>query len=88
MEGYVYIIQSEKHGRYYIGSCTDLQRRISDHNRGNTTSTRNQGPWILVYNKKENTLIEARAEEKRIKKWKSKVMIEKLINTQLVEPRH
>jgi len=77
---YFYIIQSQKHNRYYTGSCTDLKRRLDDHNRGNTKSTRKQGPWFLVYSETFSTLKEARDRERQVKKWKSKNLLEKLIS--------
>lgn len=82
MGGYVYILQSVKNGRYYIGSCTNMERRLAEHARGHTYSTRNRGPWILKYNEACITLAEAREKERAIKKWKSRKMIEKLIASQ------
>lgn len=79
--GFFYIIQSQKneHGRYYIGSCIEVTKRVKDHNRGNTNSTRGRGPWVLVYSESYPTLAEARARERQVKKWKSRIIIEKLI---------
>ena len=31
---YTYIIQSQKNGRFYIGSCHNIDRRIERHNAG------------------------------------------------------
>ncbi|MDP2918981.1 MAG: GIY-YIG nuclease family protein, partial [Dehalococcoidia bacterium] len=33
---YVYILQSEKSGRYYIGSTGDIPTRLAQHNAGAT----------------------------------------------------
>ena len=38
--GIVYILQSQQTQRYYIGSTTNLARRLKDHERGNTKTTR------------------------------------------------
>lgn len=80
-EGYFYIIQSDKHGRYYIGSCIEINQRVADHNRGNTYSTRNQGPWVLRHSEFYPTLEEARTRERQVKKWKNRKMVESLINS-------
>ncbi len=49
MPAFAYILRNRTSGRHYIGSTTDLDRRLSDHQRGNTPSTRNRGRWELVY---------------------------------------
>ncbi len=33
---YTYIIQSKKSGRFYIGSCQNIDKRIERHNAGAT----------------------------------------------------
>ncbi len=48
---YVYILQSLKTGKLYIGHTDNLTRRVEEHNtwRGGKY-TRQKGPWRLVYN--------------------------------------
>ncbi len=77
---FLYILQSQSSGRYYIGSTTDLARRISEHHRDHTPSTRNRGPWSLVYQEEFRTLPEARRRELQIKSWKSHRTISELVN--------
>ena len=36
---YVYILESEKDDKHYIGSSNDLKRRIEEHNKGIVEST-------------------------------------------------
>lgn len=48
MNGYVYILQSEKNGRYYIGSTNDPVRRLQQHVAGQVAATRNKGLWKRV----------------------------------------
>jgi len=48
MIGYLYILQSEKSGRYYIGSTNDPARRLAQHQKGSVSATRNKGPWERV----------------------------------------
>ena len=48
MTGYLYILQSEKSGRYYIGSTNDPDRRLSQHKNGQVSATRNKGPWKRI----------------------------------------
>ena len=47
---YVYILQSLKTGRLYIGHTNNLIRRMEDHNNGcGSKYTRQNGPWVLLY---------------------------------------
>jgi putative endonuclease len=46
---YTYIIFSEKTNRFYTGSTSDLQKRLSEHNSGLNQSTKNGMPWKLIF---------------------------------------
>jgi len=47
---YVYIIQSLKTKKLYIGQTNDMVRRVGDHNAGQGGKyTRHKGPWTLLY---------------------------------------
>ena len=76
---HTYILFSEKLNKYYIGSTTDLERRLIDHNRGKEKFTSLGVPWILVYNEAFELLKDARKRELYIKKQKSRIFIENLI---------
>ena len=76
---YIYILKSEKNGRYCIGCCEDLTRRMSQHNKGFVRSTEPYLPWKLIYTEAFDTLSEARKRETQIKSWKKRSAIEKLI---------
>jgi putative endonuclease len=75
----MYILQSEATGRFYIGSTSDMDRRLSEHARNHTPSTRNRGSWKLVHREEFDTLVEARGREAEIKRWKSARLIRELI---------
>ena len=49
MPYFVYILQSEKDGIYYVGSTQDLDARIERHNQGRSNYTKAKCPWELVY---------------------------------------
>jgi len=66
----VYILQSEKTGKYYIGFTEDLIDRLSRHNSGATKSTRNGRPWIVVYEEECSGKRDAWLRERQIKKYK------------------
>ncbi|MDO8658925.1 MAG: GIY-YIG nuclease family protein [Candidatus Levybacteria bacterium] len=76
---WVYILKNNSTDRYYIGSTNDLNRRLKQHKRGNTRTTKILGTDNLVYTEEYNTLVEARNREKKLKSYKSKKYLEWLI---------
>jgi putative endonuclease len=77
---WLYILTNTESGRFYIGSTTDLTRRISQHRKGLTRTTRVLGTFELVYKEKFNTITEARLRERKLKSYKSKKYIQWLID--------
>ncbi|ROL62309.1 GIY-YIG nuclease family protein [Bacteroidetes/Chlorobi group bacterium ChocPot_Mid] len=77
---YVYIIQSETTGKYYIGQTNNLLDRLTRHNSKQSKFTKNRGPWKLVYSEEYSTRNEALNRETQIKKMKSRKYIENLIS--------
>ena len=80
MSYFVYILYSSKCNRYYIGYSNDVHERIMRHNAGKVTATRNCRPYELKASKSFETELEARREEVRLKKMKSRIYLESLIN--------
>ena len=76
----VYILQSESTQRFYIGCGEKPLARLAEHQRGQTVSTRNRGPWVLVYQEPFESLAEARRRERQLKSWKSHRSIQGLID--------
>jgi len=46
---FVYILQSQTTGRFYIGYSENPDRRLTEHNSGKVKSTKPFRPWIKVY---------------------------------------
>lgn len=82
--GIVYILQSLTNSRYYIGSTNDLKRRMEEHNSGKFKYTRMIKPFKLVMKQEYPSLKEARQIENKIKRQKSRVLIEKIIIDQKI----
>ena len=76
---YVYIIYSTKVNKYYVGACTNLERRLHEHNIGHSTFTSTGIPWELKYTEHFDTLPNAKKREREIKARKSRIYIEQLI---------
>ena len=45
----VYVLQSEKDGRLYVGMTMDVDKRVAAHNAGRTKSTKGYRPWKLIH---------------------------------------
>ncbi len=65
-----YILRSQKHHGYYVGYCKNVQKRLLEHNRGMTKSTKNGIPWVVVKIEVFQTRPEAMRREKQIKRYK------------------
>ncbi|NOZ74373.1 MAG: GIY-YIG nuclease family protein [FCB group bacterium] len=78
---YTYILYSEKKDQYYIGYTSDMVQRLIHHNLGHTRSTKSGIPWQVVYTEifMEKSLAIRR--EREIKRWKSRKLIEELIQS-------
>ncbi len=76
----VYILQSLTTGRFYVGSSSDLLRRLSEHQRHHSPFTRRGGPWKLVYQEEIADLTGARRRERQMKSWNSPRSIQELID--------
>ncbi len=76
---YVYVLQSESTKRYYTGFTADLEHRIGQHNAGLTKSTKNRGPWKLVYAEKQGSRAAAMARERFLKSGQGREDLAELI---------
>ena len=84
MPYFVYILQSHKHGRYYIGYTTDVQARLDRHNSGYVPSTKLGIPWKVVHVEQFSTIQDATRREYQIKAMKSTEYIKRLIKSRPV----
>ncbi len=64
---YTYVIQSEKDGQFYTGFTGDLRNRLNEHNTGKVVSTKNRGPFRLIYYEACLNAQDATAREKYLK---------------------
>lgn len=46
---YIYVLRSEKDGMFYTGYTNNLKERLTLHNDGKVSSTKNRVPFILIY---------------------------------------
>lgn len=46
---YVYVLESKKDGKRYIGYTNNLKKRIEEHKKGQSFSTKPRLPFKLIY---------------------------------------
>ena len=63
---YVYVLRNA-HGQLYVGSTDDLDRRVQQHQQGETRWTRNRGPWTLALTESFPARADAMRREKKLK---------------------
>jgi putative endonuclease len=52
---------------FYVGICTQVERRLTEHNSGKTKTTREKGPWKIVHVEEYDSWSAARTREKFLK---------------------
>ena len=63
---YVYVIFNSNRGSYYIGYTKDLEKRVKEHNTGQSGYTKH-GKWELVYFEAYKSSSDARRRERMLK---------------------
>ena len=81
---WVYILENPE-GRFYIGHTDNLEIRLANHNRTDTSAgkwTRKNGPWKLIWSQPFPSRSAAVIREREIKRMKSAKWIrEKILGT-------
>lgn len=77
---HVYVLQSERDGSHYIGCSNDYQRRLKEHNLGQSLSTFKKRPWKVIHLEAFENSSDAFAREKRLKSYKGGNGLRKLLN--------
>jgi putative endonuclease len=81
MAYYTYILYSPTLDKFYIGSTSDLKERLRKHNSNHKDFTGNTADWKIKWVEEHLTREDAVKHEKQIKGWKSRKIIEKMINS-------
>jgi putative endonuclease len=61
---YVYVLYSEQFNRHYTGLTENIERRLNEHNKGKTRSTKPYRPWKVIFLEECETRMNARNKEK------------------------
>jgi putative endonuclease len=73
MPCFVYVLKSQSTGSSYVGHTSDLQKRVVEHNRGKSSSTKGKRPWRLVYSEEYSSRSEAASRERYFKSVKGRL---------------
>ena len=46
---FLYILKSIKYKKTYVGMTNNVQRRLSEHNKGECHFTKKYAPWVIIY---------------------------------------
>ncbi|MFA6597467.1 MAG: GIY-YIG nuclease family protein [Ignavibacteriaceae bacterium] len=84
MSCFVYILQSKSAEKYYTGISANPELRLSYHNTVEKGFTSRYRPWEIVFSKEYESKEIAHQVELKIKSWKSKSMIERVISVDLL----
>lgn len=75
---FAYVLKN-KQGRHYIGSCGNPELRLKQHNQNSVMSTKNKGPFRIVYKEEFNSITQARKRENELKSYKGNSKFRRLI---------
>ena len=76
---FVYILLSEKTHKYYKGSTDNLEKRLAQHNAGESTYTKRDRPWKLAWFTETPTREAALLLERKLKNITSRERLEAFI---------
>lgn len=79
MSGTVYILRNRVNKCFYIGSTADFNKRLRQHEKGKDQSSKIVKPFDLVFTQGFSSLKAAREVERKLKSYKRRDFIEKII---------
>ncbi len=83
MPYFTYILKSTIVDRFYIGSTSNLENRLTHHNSGHSRSTKAYIPWEIVYFEEYKTKSEAIRREYALKRIRNTETLLKIIKNEI-----
>jgi len=81
---YVYVLQSKKDGKFYIGFTADLRRRFTEHQSGKSSATAPRRPFKLIFYEAYENIKDAKRRERYFKTAKGKSTLRMMLQNSLV----
>ena len=66
---FTYILKSKNFPKHYIGQTENIEKRLAEHNSGETGYTSKYLPWELIYSESFETRSEVMKREKYFKSY-------------------
>ena len=82
---YVYILQSLKDTKLYVGYTADLKNRLKEHNSGECISTNPRRPLKLIFYEAYLSKDDARRRERYFKTAKGKTTLKQMLKNYFAE---
>ncbi len=80
---YVYVLQSEKNFKKYVGYTQKLPEvRLIEHNSGSNQWTRQNGPFVLLYSESFSSRRVAIQQEKYFKSAAGRIALKKILENE------
>lgn len=81
---YVYVLESEKDEKNYIGYTSNLKLRFDQHRKGLVKSTKDRRPLILIYYEACLNRLDALRREKYFKRHYGRLYIKNRLKSYLI----
>ena len=79
MNGFLYLLESVKSKRRYLGSTINPNNRIFEHNNNRVKATKNKGPWKCLFIINVGDIAEAKKIEFYIKRQKERLSVRNVV---------
>lgn len=81
MKWYIYALYNKETNKIYIGETSNVQRRVSEHNKklGNHYTAKIKGDWKLIYKEEAEDRTNALIREKQLKSYRGRQFIKQFI---------
>ncbi|MCK5305738.1 MAG: GIY-YIG nuclease family protein [Candidatus Omnitrophica bacterium] len=76
---FVYVLISKKDKAFYIGFTENVEKRLSEHNRGEAVSTKSRRPLVLMYYEAHLSKIDALRRERYFKSSKGRTTLKQML---------
>jgi putative endonuclease len=78
---YIYVLQSQRDGNFYVGFTHDLEKRMKEHENVHVNATFHRRPLLLVYFEASLNISDATHREKYLKtSWGKRYIKSRLSN--------